>query len=90
MCEVCFDHRKNRSQIDSVDVFSCNNGFGAEFCFVFLLGFRFQFRSFARITGTLLLEAMVDSNGGMVNDRKLITKYNNRSESAVNDHHMMV
>ena len=31
MCEVCFDHRKNRSQIDSVDVFSCNNGFGAEF-----------------------------------------------------------
>ena len=26
MCEVCFDHRKNRSQIDSVDVFSCNNG----------------------------------------------------------------
>ena len=52
-------------------------------------GFRFQFRSFARITGTLLLEAMVDSNGGMVNDRKLITKYNNRSESAFNDHHMI-
>ena len=59
------------------------------FVLFFCWGFRFQFRSFARITGTLLLEAMVGSNGGMVNDRKLITKYNNRSESAVNDHHMI-